>query len=236
MNPCAVVDLASFEHLPSALIQARIAAGFTQEQLAERVGVKSQQIQRYEATDYRSASLQRVAEVIQALGVKAPDDIFQPSGTFSLQVMLQRLKSVGLEEGLVMQRLLPKAPGILSADESEGEEGGSVAMEAAEWIHRIYGWTPSLLFGSQPLTLSAAAGATARFKLPARVREAGLEAYVLYAHYLALLVLEATRHLAVNQLLQDPAEVRKRIISGYGELTFDATLKYTWSLGIPVLA
>jgi cytidylate kinase/transcriptional regulator with XRE-family HTH domain len=231
-----VVELDSFELLPRALIQSRIAAGLTQEQLAEKVGVKPQQIQRYEATDYRSASLQRVAEVVRALGIGGQDAVFESSGKCSLRVMLQRLKSVGLEEGFVIQRLLPKAPGILSTDEREGEQDGSVAMEAAEGIHRIYGWTPSLLFGSQPLALGRAASATARFKLPARVREAGLEAYVLYAHYLALLVLQATPHLAVKQLPQDAVEVRERIISAYGELTFDAALKYAWSLGIPVLA
>jgi cytidylate kinase len=198
--------------------------------------VKPQQIQRYEATDYQSASLQRVAEVVHALGMKAQEEVLRPSGEFSLPTMLQRLKSVGLQEDFVMQRLLPKPSGILSTDERESDQDGSVAMEAAESIHRIYGWTPSLLFGSQPLALRGSASATARFKLPARVREAGLEAYVLYAHYLALLVLQATPHLIVKQPLQDPSEVRARIISDYGELTFDSALKYAWSLGIPVLA
>ncbi len=64
------VALASIEELPKMLIQARIAAGLSQEELAAKLGMKAQQIQRYEATNYQSASLERVNEVIRVLGVK----------------------------------------------------------------------------------------------------------------------------------------------------------------------
>ena len=60
-------DLASFSNVPEALIRARIAKGLSQKELAERLGLKEQQIQRYEASDYASASLSRIREVIDAL-------------------------------------------------------------------------------------------------------------------------------------------------------------------------
>ena len=43
--------------LPRILIQARIAKSLSQTDLAERLGMKAQQIERYEATEYMSASL-----------------------------------------------------------------------------------------------------------------------------------------------------------------------------------
>src|SRR4029077_15911783 len=58
-----VLELNSFEDLPRALIQARIASGMSQEELAKRLGLKAQQIQRYEATDYGAASLARVSDI-----------------------------------------------------------------------------------------------------------------------------------------------------------------------------
>ena len=64
-----VVALGSLEELPKTLIQARIAAGLSQEHLAAKLGLKPQQIQRYEATEYQSASLARVHEVARVLGV-----------------------------------------------------------------------------------------------------------------------------------------------------------------------
>ena len=55
--------------LPAVLIKARIARGLSQKELAERIGLKEQQIQRYEATDYASANLARIQEVASAFNV-----------------------------------------------------------------------------------------------------------------------------------------------------------------------
>jgi ribosome-binding protein aMBF1 (putative translation factor) len=66
------VVLEGVEDLPKALIRARIAAGMTQEGLARRLGVKPQQVQRYEATEYESASFARILKVVQALGLRMP--------------------------------------------------------------------------------------------------------------------------------------------------------------------
>ncbi|NJM76286.1 MAG: helix-turn-helix transcriptional regulator [Acaryochloridaceae cyanobacterium RU_4_10] len=64
-----VFELNSLEALPPVLIKARIAAKLSQKDLAERLGLKEQQIQRYEATEYASANLARVIEVSQILGI-----------------------------------------------------------------------------------------------------------------------------------------------------------------------
>lgn len=49
------------------LIASRIAKGWTQTQLAEKLEIDSQQIQRYESTNYESASHLRMIEVALAL-------------------------------------------------------------------------------------------------------------------------------------------------------------------------
>lgn len=54
--------------LPTILIKARIAQGLRQKDLAARLNLKEQQIQRYEATDYATASLTRIKEVANILG------------------------------------------------------------------------------------------------------------------------------------------------------------------------
>jgi ribosome-binding protein aMBF1 (putative translation factor) len=59
-----------FQNLPLELIRARIARGMTQKDLARKLGLKEQQIQRYEETEYASASLGRVYEVTKALGME----------------------------------------------------------------------------------------------------------------------------------------------------------------------
>ena len=66
-----VKQLEVVSDLPTMLISARIAQGMTQKDLAERIGLKEQQIQRYEATDYAKASLARIREVARGLRVKS---------------------------------------------------------------------------------------------------------------------------------------------------------------------
>ena len=66
----ATLALHSLRELPATLVKARIAAGLTQKQLAERLGLKPQQIQRYEATRYRTITLSRMLEIAEALGVQ----------------------------------------------------------------------------------------------------------------------------------------------------------------------
>ena len=85
MTPCSVQKLrsgkpkklkrSSFHRLPLELIRARIARGLTQRDLAMKLGIKEQQIQRYEETDYASASLARINEVIKALDIEVKEEI-----------------------------------------------------------------------------------------------------------------------------------------------------------------
>ena len=60
----------SLDALPGVLIQARIAAGMTQTDLAKATGLKPQQIQRYEALEYMGASLSRLIEISRVLNVR----------------------------------------------------------------------------------------------------------------------------------------------------------------------
>lgn len=65
----------SLEQLPSVLVQARIASGMSQTDLAAKLGMKPQQVQRYEATDYMGVSLARLIAVARVLGVGASGTI-----------------------------------------------------------------------------------------------------------------------------------------------------------------
>jgi ribosome-binding protein aMBF1 (putative translation factor) len=65
----------TFEELPHALIKARIAAGMSQKDLASQLGLKEQQVQKYEATNYASASFSRLLSIIEVLGVNVREEI-----------------------------------------------------------------------------------------------------------------------------------------------------------------
>lgn len=232
----AVLELNSLEELPSALIKARIAAGLSQKELAERLDLKEQQIQRYEATEYASVSFTRILEVIQALGIKVREDVFLPSSQVSLNTLFSRLKQVGIERDFVIKRLLPQSTvGNLQTDDTPEDQTGSLALRASAILNRIFGLAPAAIFSSSPLQLNTAALGAVRFKVTKGTNERRLSAYTVYAHFLALLVLDATSDMPKKPIPTNPNEVRETILSTYGSLTFKHALLYVWSLGVPVL-
>jgi HTH-type transcriptional regulator / antitoxin HipB len=64
------LTIESYSQLPEVLIQARIIRGWTQEQLAERLGVKAQQVQRDEANLYVGASFSKLLAIQKALNLE----------------------------------------------------------------------------------------------------------------------------------------------------------------------
>jgi transcriptional regulator with XRE-family HTH domain len=75
----AVLEFDTLTALPDALIRARTAAGVTQKELAARLGIKEQQVQRYEATRYAGANLERMQAVAEALGVTIHERVTLPA-------------------------------------------------------------------------------------------------------------------------------------------------------------
>jgi HTH-type transcriptional regulator / antitoxin HipB len=67
----------SLQDLPRVAIEARIAAGLTQKELAEKIGVQEQQIQRYEANNYQAVGFDRLQEVMSALDVTLGKTVMQ---------------------------------------------------------------------------------------------------------------------------------------------------------------
>ena len=70
-----VLTYGSFDELPKALVQARIARGWTQKDLADRLGLDEQKIQDYEATDYQRASLARIRKIVHALKIEIREEV-----------------------------------------------------------------------------------------------------------------------------------------------------------------
>ncbi len=75
LHDATLLEATGIEQLPIALIRARIASGLTQRQVAERVGLQEQAIQRYEATNYAGASFDRLVQIAEALQLTIHYDV-----------------------------------------------------------------------------------------------------------------------------------------------------------------
>ena len=67
--------LHSLREVPIALIEARIAARLTQRELANRMGVPEQQVQRWEANSYSGVAIERLQEIADALQLQVLETV-----------------------------------------------------------------------------------------------------------------------------------------------------------------
>jgi len=233
----ALPGFALYMELPRLLIQRRIASGMSQKDLADQLGLKEQQVQQYEATDYASASFGRLQEMMRALEVRPAIDSAAVATQASLQTLLDRLKEIGFDRKFATTRLIPRRLlAQLEAVGEAGEESKVLVLRAAEAAGRLLDLSAAALFGTGiPKLDSQAALAGVRFKVAAGGNEEKIYPYTVYAHHLARLVLDATQHLPIRPIPTDWREVRSAILSSYGTITFEHVLRYMWDQGVPVL-
>jgi transcriptional regulator with XRE-family HTH domain len=232
----AVISINSFDELPDGLIQARIASGLSQKALADRLGLKEQQIQRYEAERYASASYQRLREIANALGVRIKNDILLPVAPNSFGGLISKLRQVGLDREFLLSRLLPSADAARASGEvaSEGDDYALTAKAGAV-LERVFGWTHDNVFGAQALVAPRFAAAEARFKMPANRAQASSNLYAAYANYLAVVALKGARSLPRAEIPTDPTVMYRRIQEAYETVDLKSALLTAWDMGIVVL-
>lgn len=231
----SVISIYSFDELAEGLIKARIAAGISQKELAERTGLKEQQIQRYEAERYASASYQRLRDIAGAIGVRIKNDILMPIAPGNFDGLVQKLRQVGLDRDFLISRLLPSADASLIEDDSDYADEDALSAKAGAALQRVFGWTQQNLFGAQALAMPRFAAAEARFKMPARRSQASTSLYAAYANYLAVVVLKGSEMLEKRPIPDDPVQMRTEILERYGKVDLAAVVNYAWDLGVPVL-
>lgn len=232
----SVISIGSFDELADGLIKARIASGLSQKALAERLSLKEQQVQRYEAERYASASYQRLREIAGALGVRIRNDILLPVAPGNFGGLVSKLRQVGLDRDFLLGRLLPSADAARASGEvgSEGDDAALTARAGAV-LERVFGWTRANVFGAEALQAPRFAAAEARFKMPAGRSQAASSLYAAYANYLAVIGLKGARSLPKAAVPTDPAVMRRCILERRGTIDLRSTLHVAWDLGVVVL-
>lgn len=214
----------TFDDVANLLVRARIARGMTQAQLAESLGLKEQQIQRYEATGYESASLGRLREVARELDIDLNGDLGETE-IRPARILIAALEGIGLSRDLIQTRIAPAA--IIS-----GRDDAASVLNLTARIARVFG-----LRGGSSEALSAwlrGAASAAAFKTSGTAKLAKLEGYAAYAHYLALQTLIGTSYLPAPSLPGTAEELRAHIMK-CGAMDFPNALQTAWAFGIPVI-
>jgi transcriptional regulator with XRE-family HTH domain len=232
----APIEVRSFEEIPKALIKARIAAGLTQKQLAEKLGLKEQQIQRYEAGDYATASVERLLQITSALDVRVDTGMLIRTCSSPLDSLFEKLKNFGWDRKFVKNRLLPASlHAQLDHVRNLRTQADTLVAQVASSIARILGCEASTLQDSTIIEPESLAIAGVRFKAPKGMDERRANAYSFYAHYLGLLLLQATPELKTEPISADPEQLKRDIVQSEGPFTLAALLRFFWGHGIAIL-
>jgi HTH-type transcriptional regulator / antitoxin HipB len=69
-GPLSTFSERSIDKLPELLIEFKINSGMTQKEFAKKIGMKEQQLQRYEAENFESISLRNLLKILHAIGLE----------------------------------------------------------------------------------------------------------------------------------------------------------------------
>ena len=233
----SVISVGSFEDLADGLIRARIAGGHSQRALAQRLKLKEQQIQRYEAERYASASYQRLCQVARALDIRIENDILLPVVPDSFEGLLAKVSQVGLSRDFVVGHMLSSADAAIADGEvSDSSNDQRLIAKAAAVLERVFGWRRDDLLGARALPTSLTAAATARFKMPKRRGDQAAGLFATYANHLAVVAIRGMTGYPVESIPTDPSEMRKKILArGEGRDDLRTVLHTVWDHGVVVL-
>lgn len=214
--------------------ELRESRNLPSKELAERAGITPQSLSRIELGrhDVVFTTLQRI---LAAMGCSLKDLAGPPREPASVKPVLKKLAAVGIDREFAWSRLLPGKLRSQIGGEDDPEVARRLSEQLAASAGRVFGWSRTALFGDAALQLPSAWAQASRFKVQGRTNELRATAYTVYAHYLALLVLNATPVAEQQPVPSDPDVLREAVIARYGSLTFPHLLRYTWDLGVPVL-
>lgn len=232
-----ILQVNSFDELPNALIKARIASGLNQKDLADLLGMKEQQIQRYEATNYESASFDRLKDIVNALGIKVKKEIMLSENTISFSTFFKNLESLGFKKDFVLKRLLPsKISSFFESIVNQNEvDLKYFTLQASSFVGKIFNTSPTEFLNQNGVNLNLTLAYSTKFKKPQNAKIEKIAPYTIYAQMLALTLLDACKHLETKEIPTDFQKFREQIIEKFNIINFESALRYTWHLGIPVL-
>lgn len=234
-----VFTISDIGQLPQALVEARIASGLTQKELAARLGLPEQAIQRYEATDYAGASIERLREIADAIPLELTAVMSLPRELPDSARFFARMRELGLDRRIVLDRLLPpRLAQALDAGSAAKESLTGALIQAAAIVQKVLGIAANELFGEAPVRAVPIIAGGTRFKRSRRnvsSQRGAINGYTVFAQYLGLLVLQATAHLDRRPLPNSAAAWRDALLQDYGEISLESLLRFLWSFGVAVL-
>ena len=232
----ATISANSFEDLAIGLIKARIAQGFTQRELANQLGLKEQQIQRYEADRYASTSYKRLCEVANALRVQIKNEILLPMSLLAFDDVFKKTQKAGVSREFVISRLLswPDAASVIG-QVSDGQSECWLVSKLITVLNHVFGWTVEDILSDKPLDINISGLELAGFESPKKQVELPADSFAKYAHHLALVAINGTGNQRTEKIPTDSIAMSQMFLDrGTAPDDLRSVLQTVWDLGVIV--
>lgn len=224
----ASIEVRDLRELPIALIQARIAAHLTHSDLAAKLGVHEQQIQRWEAEEYFKTKLETLMMIAENLGVVVTSQVGLPLVEGRLKLLRKKLDSSGIDRSLLRKILSPESLAAIT-DEIPNERS---VLQGLIDLAKIFKFTQGDLLSPSPLNF---AHGGARFKTISGSSSRPVHAYAAYAHYVAALAVEHSSEIEANALPQSWQEFTRQLMLEDGNFELENILNLAWKCGVIVI-
>lgn len=222
----------SLDELPTLLVKARIARGVTHKDLAERLRIKEQQVQRWESNDFAGASLDNLKAVADALGVVFTQRLFVPRNDVTPKKFLDYLSQAGLPSDFILRRMV-------NEQTADAFRAGSATLKeivhTAGAIAKIFDLKTKDLVELAAPQFNFPLVAATRFKLPARLNRKAVSGYTVYAHYLAALLVQCVDADAQRAFPTTAHEFYAAVTDSGSPMTFEKVVRFLWDCGVAVL-
>ena len=227
-----IFEANSLDDLPTLLVKARISRGITHKELANRLSIKEQQVQRWESNDFSGASIENLKAIADALGVVFTQKLFVPRIEVTSEKFLALLNELGLSSDFILRRVVPPQ---LAAVLNSGRAGLKEVVNAASTVATIFGLRVRDLVELKSPQFDFSVIAATRFKLPPRADKKAVTGYTLYAHYLAALLVQCVEYKPSRELPSTPHEFYEAVTELKNPMTFERVVRFLWDCGIIVL-
>ena len=208
--------------LPLALIKARVARGLSQSALAELLGAKQQQVQRWETERFRNASLDTLARVARVLNVRVSERIdLSGAAPVPLVEIRRALGRLGFPREVIRQRLMPSR---LSDSES------TIQDEMDARLHHFLGYGAQAMIAARRTVLP---GLPMRHKLPGGAEQARTRAYSTYVAGVCALAAKCAS--PATKRLPRTWQAMAASLFGDGQPDLAKAVHRLWDLGVPVV-
>ena len=215
------IEVASLDELPLGIIKARIARGLTHQELANRIGVKPQQIQRWENSDYEAAGFNNLIKIADALGISVHESItFRHKAQNNTEILAE----CGIDLKFLQRRIVPDA----------GREPHKILSAASDYLRKIWGLVVMSDGRIDKRTFSCAATASVRYKLPKDANSLRVRAYTQYAYHIAEKVAETLPERSAV-VPRDWEQARKTFSGPDGMVSLETVLRKAWGMNIAVI-